>query len=85
MRPFQRTTLKRSLIRSCRMFLLATLAIVMAGCANVSLIQRGTLAKTEMQFDADPAHIKVVDQVYVAREAAAGGRVTGGGGCGCTM
>ena len=73
------------LLRSCWILILAASAGLMTGCANVSLTQRGTLAKPEMQFDIDPAHIKVLDQVYVAREAAAGGRVTGGGGCGCTM
>ena len=73
------------LIRYCGMFILAALASSMTGCANVPPTQRGTLARPDMQFDADPAHIKVLDQVYVAREAASGGRVTGGGGCGCTM
>ncbi len=74
-----------ALIRHGKIFMTTAMAISLIGCANVSLIQRGTLAKPEMQFDIDPAHIKVLDQVYVAREAAAGGRVTGGGGCGCTM
>jgi len=60
------------------------LALV-AGCANVSPMQRGVLARPEMQFDPDIAQVRVVDQVYAAREAASGGRVTGGGGCGCTM
>lgn len=83
--------MRRSILHSWRTLMLTALTVMMAtGCANVSLtrvslIQRGTLAKPEMQFDADPAHVKVFDQVYVAREAAAGGRVTGGGGCGCTM
>ena len=77
--------MRPALIRLCKILTLAALASPLAGCANVSLVQRGTLAKPEMQFDVDPAHIKVLDQVYVAREAAAGGRVTGGGGCGCTM
>lgn len=61
------------------------LAALASGCAQVSPAQRGTLARPEMQFDADPSHAKVIDQVYAAREAASGGRVTGGGGCGCTM
>jgi hypothetical protein len=61
------------------------LGIAVAGCANVPPTQRGVLARSEMQFDSDAAQVKVVDQVYAAREAASGGRVTGGGGCGCTM
>ena len=63
--------------------LLALAAI--AGCAHVAPAERGVLAKPEMQFDADAGHVKVIDQIYAAREAASGGRVTGGGGCGCTM
>ena len=69
---------------TARLGLLLLLAS-MAGCAIVSPAQRGVLARPEMQFDADVGHVKVIDQVYAAREAAAGGRVTGGGGCGCTM
>ena len=74
--------MRHSITRFCGLLLLA---VSVAGCANVSPAQRGVLAKPEMQFDPDPAHVRVVDQVYAAREAASGGRVTGGGGCGCTM
>ena len=58
---------------------------IMTACAHVAPTERGVLARPDMQFDADVAHVKVVDQIYAAREAASGGRVTGGGGCGCTM
>ena len=58
---------------------------LLGSCANVAPSERGVLARPEMQFDADAAHVKLIDQVYAAREAASGGRVTGGGGCGCTM
>lgn len=54
-----------------------------AGCSTVSPTQRGILAKPEMQFDHDLAHIKIVEHTYASKEAAAGGRATGGGGCGC--
>ncbi len=74
MRPF--------IARVCGCWLLG---IAVAGCANVAPTQRGVLARPEMQFDPDAAQVKVVDQVYAAREAASGGRATGGGGCGCTM
>lgn len=59
-------------------------SIGLAGCANVPLTQRGVLAKPEMQFDADPAAARISEQGYASKEAAAGGRSTGGGGCGCT-
>lgn len=65
--------------------LIFMLLAVLGGCANVAPSERGVLARPEMQFDADAAHVKLIDQVYAAREAASGGRVTGGGGCGCTM
>jgi hypothetical protein len=75
--------LMRQIITLFCVFLLVAASV--AGCAQVSPAQRGVLARPEMQFDPDMSHVKVVDQVYAAREAASGGRVTGGGGCGCTM
>ena len=74
--------MQRSIARICGYLALATLA---AACANVAPAHRGVLAKPAMRFDPDAAHVKVTDQIYAAREAASGGRVTGGGGCGCTM
>ena len=40
----------------------------LAGCANVSPVQRGTLAKPEMQFDFDPANARVTEQTYASKE-----------------
>jgi autotransporter translocation and assembly factor TamB len=57
---------------------------VVAGCANVSPTQRGTLARPDMQWDADVAQVKLSEHTYASKEAASGGRATGGGGCGCT-
>ena len=62
----------------------AAAGLLLAGCANVAPAQRGTLARPEMQFDFDAANAKINDQTYASKEAASGGRVTGGGGCGCT-
>ena len=70
--------------RSTLVLLFVTALAVLAGCANVSPAQRGTLARPEMQFDFDAANAKINDQTYASKEAASGGRVTGGGGCGCT-
>ena len=67
-----------------RVIVLLGLATIGAGCANVSPAQRGTLAKPEMQFDFDAANARITEQTYASKEAASGGRVTGGGGCGCT-
>lgn len=73
-------------MKSCRMIYPLCLVLVasFSGCANVSPAQRGTLAKPEMQFDFDVANARVTEQTYASKEAASGGRVTGGGGCGCT-
>ena len=67
----------------CALILLAT---VIAGCASVSPPkpwEKGTLARPEMQFDADPLATKLEQHVYTSKEAAAGGYGAGGGGCGC--
>ena len=61
-----------------------SILVSLAGCAHVSPAQRGTLARPEMQFDFDVANARVTEQTYASKEAASGGRVTGGGGCGCT-
>ncbi|MBL8511844.1 MAG: DUF4266 domain-containing protein [Betaproteobacteria bacterium] len=60
------------------------LVLTVAGCANVSPTQRGTLARPDMQLDADIGLVKIREQTYASKEGAAGGRGTGGGGCGCT-
>ena len=57
-----------------------------AGCATLAPPQpweKGTLARPEMQFDADPLDTRVTQHIYASREAAAGGYGAGGGGCGC--
>ncbi len=54
------------------------------GCANVSPSQRGIHAKPDMQFDFDAANTKIIQHTYASKEGTAGGRATGGGGCGCT-
>ena len=58
-------------------------ACLLAGCTTISPTQRGTLAKPEMQFDADIGHAIISRYTYPSKEAAAGGAAAGGGGCGC--
>jgi starvation-inducible outer membrane lipoprotein len=60
-----------------------TAGFVLSGCANVAPTQRGVLARPDMQFDHDLAQVKIVEHTYASKEAAAGGRAIGGGGCGC--
>ena len=70
-------------LRHCALILLAT---AVAGCATVSPPkpwERGTLARPEMQLDADLLETKLDLHVYTSKEAAMGGYGAGGGGCGC--
>ncbi|MBI5772649.1 MAG: DUF4266 domain-containing protein [Verrucomicrobia bacterium] len=68
-----------------RSLCLAGLAAVLltTGCSNVKPWQRGTLAQYVMRADRDPLHEAMSEHVWFSREAAAGGRGVGGGGCGC--
>ena len=65
--------------------LVAVLALgaALTGCANVKPWQRGTLADYTMRPDRDPLNDSLSEHIYFTREAAAGGRGVGGGGCGC--
>lgn len=65
---------------------LATLLAIMAlgaGCTTVEPWQRRTLSSAAMRGDRDPAGNLLVEHMWFSREAAAGGRGVGGGGCGC--
>jgi hypothetical protein len=61
----------------------ACIAAGFAGCASVKPWQRETLSDYTMRPDRDPGHESFMEHVYFTREAAAGGRGVGGGGCGC--
>jgi hypothetical protein len=63
---------------------LAVLAgIGISGCASVQPWERATLGDYLMRSDRDPLTEALSEHVYFTREAAAGGRGVGGGGCGC--
>jgi hypothetical protein len=62
------------------------LALALGACASFAPPrpwEKGTLAKPEMQLDADPLGAKLEDHVYASKEAVTGGTGVGGGGCGC--
>ena len=67
------------------LILLAALAglAVTSGCQHVKPWQRGRLADPIMRADRDPLGTGEDEHVFFSREAAAGGRGVGGGGCGC--
>ncbi len=45
--------------------------------------QRGRLAGRDMWLESDPLDFAIDDHIYFSKEASAGGRGFGGGGCGC--
>lgn len=63
--------------------LLCAALACLGGCAAVKPWERGTLADITMRPDRDPLDDSLHEHVYFTREAAAGGRGVGGGGCGC--
>ena len=56
---------------------------LLSGCAVVQPWERGTLADYTMRPDRDPLAESLLEHIYFTREASAGGRGVGGGGCGC--
>ena len=69
--------------RSLPLLALLTLVVCSAGCARVKPWERDLLAKDVMTFDADAKENTLDHGYYNAREGAAGGFESGGGGCGC--
>jgi len=65
--------------------LLFALAAVVSGtsCANVKPWERGHLADYLMRPGRDQLTDSISEHVWFTREAFAGGRGVGGGGCGC--
>lgn len=55
----------------------------LSGCAHVSPWERGALADSVMRTDREPLGNMMAEHMWFSREAAAGGRGVGGGGCGC--
>lgn len=60
-------------------------ALALGGCGSLGAKpwQRGTLARADMQLEADPIQAALDDHIYFSKEASSGGRGFGGGGCGC--
>lgn len=57
--------------------------IISSGCTTVKPWERGTLSKKEMSWSPDPLAATLGQHIYFAKEAAAGGYGSAGGGCGC--
>jgi hypothetical protein len=67
----------------CLLALLPVLSL--AGCSNLGVQpwERDLLAKPAMQLNTRRWKPVYDDHIYFSKEAATGGRGTGGGGCGC--
>ena len=75
---------RENLTARVRLRLLVALALIAtAGCAGVKPWERGPLTDYIMRPDRDALADGLYEHVYFTREAAAGGRGVGGGGCGC--
>lgn len=66
-----------------RAALFSVLVLLLPGCTTVQPWERGILADRTMRPDADPLGEAHSEHIYFSREAHAGGKDVGGGGCGC--
>ncbi len=69
--------------RFIQCLLMVGIALACAGCAEVQPWERGVLAKPQMQQNRHSLQEAARTHVQNSREAAAGGDVAAGGGCGC--
>ncbi len=70
-------------MKALRLLLALTAVIAGASCTQVKPWERGHLADYLMRPGRDPLTDSVNEHVWFTREAFAGGRGVGGGGCGC--
>ena len=72
------------MFRIINALLLLTL-VALSGCSSwgVQPWERDVLAQKKMQLDPYPVDTYLDEHIYTSREASAGGRGVGGGGCGC--
>jgi hypothetical protein len=66
-----------------RLVCVAVLAVLGAGCVNVTATHRGTLSKRCMQFQEDTDELVLENHLIDSREGSSGARGARGGGCGC--
>lgn len=66
-----------------KMTALIFLVVAAGGCVRVKPYERELLAKPTMTFQPDPHEDVLDNHMLEAREGAAGGYGSAGGGCGC--
>jgi hypothetical protein len=73
--------------RPCLLAALLAAALLAGGCTTAAVRvrpwERASLADENMNPDRDPLGKAMINHVYFAREAAAGGQGVCGSGCGC--
>lgn len=69
--------------RLIQCLLMVGIALASAGCAEVQPWERGVLAKPQMRQNRHSLQDAARTHVQNSREAATGGDVAAGGGCGC--
>lgn len=70
-------------MKTFRIFFCLAVAAAGSSCAHVKPWERGHLADYLMIPGRDPLTDSISEHVWFTREAFAGGRGVGGGGCGC--
>ncbi|MBU0677504.1 MAG: DUF4266 domain-containing protein [Verrucomicrobia bacterium] len=78
-----KTKERRNVIKAALLVLIIVTVIILSSCTSVEPWEKGTLADYTMRPDRDPLSDTMYEHIYFTREAAAGGRGVGGGGCGC--
>jgi len=66
-----------------RLALSLVVVLCLSGCETVEPWERGTLARREMQWQADPMEGRLQAHIFASKEASSGGQGAVGGGCGC--
>jgi Domain of unknown function (DUF4266) len=66
-----------------KLALACLLLLTVGGCVRVKPYERELLAKPTMTFQPDPHEDVLDNHMLEAREGAAGGYGSAGGGCGC--
>ena len=70
-------------MRSAKLISSIVLLFLAGGCQTVKPWEREMLADPIMQPGRNPMSAAQLEHIYFSREAASGGVVVGGGGCGC--
>ncbi|MBL8469594.1 DUF4266 domain-containing protein [Methyloversatilis discipulorum] len=68
---------------SRRGMLFFSLVLMLSGCADVAVWERGDLARPDMALEPQPIQRAIHEHVYSSREAGSAGAAGQGGGCGC--